>query len=392
MPELFLYAPSPSPTVRELMSGLEAKRLRLWDGLNFRNRGQVVEVPDQSVIVNWGGRLPNIDGCRIINGGSKIKDKWDMWYAFATIGVNCPTCVFNHQRFSDHTTWIPRRRHYANASDFLNPPVVGSFYTRQFSFTHEYRVHLFNGRCLKAGVKTLREGYRMTFTDQEWRDRRATENVAHPWWKSFVTGWTVDYSDFTPDINLRKRAKSALEALKLTFGAVDVGLDESGHYYVLDVNTAPSIDSKLMERYIKAFQKYASDEPEPEAIEPEGEEFQPDRIRNNNPAVIRRNVPPPDRLRGLRVEQAPIVAPRRVNGGDWFVAAAPQGIQIEPVNIAGFDGIQPPPPIDANVAAYERLQAAIRREQEARLAEDALDDLPEPPEIERDFDDLGEDE
>lgn len=48
----------------------------------------------------------------------------------------------------------------------------------------------------------------------------------------------------------------AVSALGLDFGAVDVIEDNEGHYYVLEINTAPGLEGRTVTSYAKAFHDY----------------------------------------------------------------------------------------------------------------------------------------
>jgi len=99
----------------------------------------------------------------------------------------------------------------------------------------EYRMHVVDGDVIKVHEKRLR-----------------SEADMHPGWiRNQEHGWVfVNPREAPPDDQL---AIDAIEALDLDFGAVDViraeGTDEE---YVLEVNTAPSLDRNNLERYANA--------------------------------------------------------------------------------------------------------------------------------------------
>jgi len=47
-------------------------------------------------------------------------------------------------------------------------------------------------------------------------------------------------------------AVSAVEALGLTFGAVDLIVGDDGHTYILEVNTAPACSPRTAREYVNA--------------------------------------------------------------------------------------------------------------------------------------------
>lgn len=97
----------------------------------------------------------------------------------------------------------------------------------------EFRVHVAFGRSIKIAEK-IGDGNR----------------------KSFKRGAEFVYPDFDHKKSLRRYAKQAVASLGLDFGAVDI-LYKDGKYYVLEVNTAPSLTSAsdAIDRYVKAFKE-----------------------------------------------------------------------------------------------------------------------------------------
>ena len=63
------------------------------------------------------------------------------------------------------------------------------------------------------------------------------------WVRSRQSGWNVSYDGVSTSEEMRSLAKSAVAALGLDFGAVDLGVTEEGRVVVLEVNTAPSLDN-----------------------------------------------------------------------------------------------------------------------------------------------------
>jgi D-alanine-D-alanine ligase len=77
--------------------------------------------------------------------------------------------------------------------------------------------------------------------------------------KNFSYGSRFMYpADFHHKQSLRRVAKAAVAALGLDFGAVDI-IFKDGSFYVLEVNTAPSLTSQsdVLSRYVKAFKQNA---------------------------------------------------------------------------------------------------------------------------------------
>jgi glutathione synthase/RimK-type ligase-like ATP-grasp enzyme len=98
----------------------------------------------------------------------------------------------------------------------------------------EYRMHVINGEVVKIHEKRLR-----------------SEESNHPFIRNGETGWIfMEPRDTPPDPQL---AIDSVGALGLDFGAVDIIKGEDGSPYVLEVNSAPSLDEANLERYGDAF-------------------------------------------------------------------------------------------------------------------------------------------
>jgi len=97
----------------------------------------------------------------------------------------------------------------------------------------EYRMHVIDGEVVKIHEKRLR-----------------SEADNHPFIRNHETGWIfVEPREQPPDPQL---AVDAVGALGLDFGAVDMLVSESGEPYVLEVNSAPSLDEANLRRYGEA--------------------------------------------------------------------------------------------------------------------------------------------
>jgi len=98
----------------------------------------------------------------------------------------------------------------------------------------EYRMHVIDGEVVKIHEKRLR-----------------SEADNHPFIRNHETGWIfMEPRDEAPPDQL---AIDAVGALGMDFGAVDVIRAEDGNCYVLEVNSAPSLDEANLERYGDAF-------------------------------------------------------------------------------------------------------------------------------------------
>lgn len=138
---------------------------------------------------------------------------------------------------SDDHDWLRRSRNHSQAQDLLyGTHGQLDYWVRKENFVREFRIHIWNGVSIRAGMK---------FPDGP---------DSHPWIRSAHSGWTIKYNEEC-QYHMRQRyrdaAKDAVEALGLTFGAVDIGITEDGRHLVLEVNRAPGLSGRTLEIYAK---------------------------------------------------------------------------------------------------------------------------------------------
>lgn len=234
---LYVYCDRKSTSAMLLCETLGASRIRAFDGLHFYGRSSRRLKPSAGdTILCWGTSLPDLEGIRIINGGFH-GNKLDEIITLSGRNIAVPRVTTTAPaRNGLSGEWLPRRLHHAGGGDFIHPPVAPAFWTRKLPIVEEFRIHSFNGRSIRAGMKVKRDGY---------------EETAHPWVRAFDTGWRVKYDGFQSTSAMRSLAHKAVRTLGLTFGAVDLGRTAEGLLYVLEVNRAPGIEDNSVEAYAR---------------------------------------------------------------------------------------------------------------------------------------------
>lgn len=153
----------------------------------------------------------------------------------------------NHTRGEDINLILQWRDAYLTENDFFVEYVPTDF---------EYRMHVVDGEVIAVHEKRLR-----------------SEEDNHPFIRNSETGWVfVEPRAERPPDSL---AIDAVGALGMDFGAVDVVREEeTGDHYVLEVNSAPSLDEANLERYGDALADMIGleDYPGLEAVEWDDEE------------------------------------------------------------------------------------------------------------------------
>lgn len=153
----------------------------------------------------------------------------------------------------DTGEWVGRMFSHVGGDDLLAPPATPDYFSRKLTFTQEYRVHSFDGRSIRAGRKVLRDGYSTT--------PGAGLLPASSWIRSLDGGWRINYDGFESTRVMRELAASAVNALGLNFGAVDLGQLANGTFVVLEVNRAPGLEGGSVESYGAAVNRYITEHP-----------------------------------------------------------------------------------------------------------------------------------
>jgi hypothetical protein len=163
-----------------------------------------------------------------LNWPDETLNKRDQLLRLAVEGVICPE-VYDGPGVGR----IGRSFKHQCASDLLHN-TGRDYYTQKLPFTHEVRIHIFQGLAIHSGLKVKRD------------------DIAHEWIRSSASGWKLDYSK-AGSIKQSRRdlAKQAVAALDLDFGAVDIGIVQNGAAAVIEVNTAPGVEGSTIDAYVR---------------------------------------------------------------------------------------------------------------------------------------------
>jgi hypothetical protein len=138
--------------------------------------------------------------------------------------------------------WVGRMNNHVGGNDLLQVPGNPDFFVKKLDITEEYRIHMFGGRSIRAGIKKHREGF---------------ANPS-PWIRSYEGGWRIVYDGFKSKEAMRAIAANAVKALGLDFGAVDIGKLRNGNLVVLEVNRAPGLEGGTVDAYSKAITEWSA--------------------------------------------------------------------------------------------------------------------------------------
>lgn len=121
----------------------------------------------------------------------------------------------------------------SNAVELVDAPL----YTAEFKKTNEYRIHIFDSSVLDSQEKRKRGG--------------TGSRVDHDIW-NHGNDFVFCRENLDVPYAVHDAALRAVEALGLTFGAVDVGYDRATQKVVVfEVNTAPGIKGQTLTKYVE---------------------------------------------------------------------------------------------------------------------------------------------
>lgn len=208
--------PRPSESARALVRGI-----REAGAPCARIKQHIRRVSPGDLLVYWGADpIPHPANVRTLNEKVRINKRQQLLCLYGA-GINVPELYDAPGPGRIGRTY----RHVGGEDILLNHPP--HYWTQKLEIDREFRIHVFRGMSIRAGVKVPRPNVQV-----------------HPWVRSYTGGWRLDYGaacQRTLVKGVRSIAKRAVAALGLDFGAVDVGLVRNAPV-VLEVNLAPGLD------------------------------------------------------------------------------------------------------------------------------------------------------
>jgi hypothetical protein len=266
---MYLYCPQPTVEVRTLTSALGATLVRRFDGLNLWLKKTKVQLLPGDVVVCWGETLPEFDGVKVLNSLLVPQNEYDRFHYLRNVaGVICPAVLdkFTPKEKALKSGYVPRLFNHEGGVDLLRG-VEGNpdYYVQPVGdLTDECRVHIFNRRFLKFGIKVPRDGFRSLPPGEKWVDGKGW---LHPKIRSWAGGWMLRYGEIkSPAIsNFKSVAQSAIKHLQLTFATVDMAL-HGGSVVVMGVGLAPDLpEHSFIDAYSRWITKWSRGENEVES-------------------------------------------------------------------------------------------------------------------------------
>lgn len=205
-------------------------------------------------LVNWGctpsklALLPYTKPHTILNADiSKATSKRAAFSILSAAGINVPE-VLLEWRPGLEGRWLARRDYLSGGAgievleDGAEPTQPWHFIVRYIPKQYELRLHVFNGEIIHTQFKYIPAGSKLLI-----RNHASGGTFAA---KPLEAHLSADTSALC-----RSMALQTINALGLTFGAVDMIVTKKAKPYVLEVNTAPglSVESGTYPAYLQAF-------------------------------------------------------------------------------------------------------------------------------------------
>ena len=223
------------------------------DALRLKVNGSTYKGHPSHFILNWGSsqRRSIREGIALFNQPEATVKASDKVTALSLIEDAVPSTTYHDMA----TQWVNDGyvvycRKLTRASEgrgiivarTIDEMVTAPLYTRGVTVDREIRVHVFDGEVIDYAQKKKMNS-----------ERRVEEGIELDTdVRNLKGGWIFARQGVEIPEDAKEVSISAVAALGLDFGAVDVIITEQGQPLVLEVNTAPGLEGTTLERYTNA--------------------------------------------------------------------------------------------------------------------------------------------
>lgn len=246
-----------------------ARALAIRAGILRATKKQVEKHGSFGIIINWGNSQRRFDNAQYINTPEAVSlasDKIKSYERFTESGTPCPAYTTDQKAAR---TWLETSassdgratknpepsstilcRKLTKGSggrgivlattpeELVNAPL----YTKYIKKTDEYRVHVFFGEIID--IQQKRKRLEIDNEEVNYQIRNASN------------GWVYCRGGVSAPPNVGVAATSAITALGLDFGAVDIGYTiKKDLATVYEVNTAPGLEGSTLDKYYDAISR-----------------------------------------------------------------------------------------------------------------------------------------
>lgn len=211
------------------------------------------------VVVTWGSGASPVQWQPMneftLNSQEAVKkaaNKLLSFQAFEEAGVSHPEWTTSIDEANGWDTVICRMVLNGHSGEGIVIAVPGEalpdapLYVKYKKKKHEYRVHVFLGEVIDV--------------QQKKRERDVERDEEAQMVRNRANGWVFAREDVFVPQTLHSVALSAVAALGLDFGAVDIIYNQKENKcYALEVNTAPGLEGETIKKYGEAIEHYVRD-------------------------------------------------------------------------------------------------------------------------------------
>ena len=240
-----------SKSAKALAEELKVKRLK--------EEGSVWKGKPRDVVINWGRSRDHIafsSPAKILNSKEAVKvaaNKLLSLKALQKAGVPIPEFTESRRTAEqwanlEGVTVVCRKTltgHSGQGIVLASRPeevVEAPLYTEYLKKILEYRVHVFGD-----------DGF---FVQRKARNRSVPDEEVNWQIRNHQNGFIFSHINLEYPKEMELIAHSAVKALGLDFGAVDLILNSRGEMYVLEVNTACGLEGTTLTKYAEYFRQF----------------------------------------------------------------------------------------------------------------------------------------
>lgn len=249
MSTLLLPYASASSSATNLASALEIKKLRI--------KNSRAKFKSPTTVINWGysgDHLAfNSANVSIINSKQSVEIASDKLLTFQNLDVPIPryTTDINEARDWNKDVFVREllRSSEGKGIVHLTPDTFDNYnhskarlYVEYIKKKHEFRYHVVNNKVIDKRRKALRTD--VEIDNVNWKIRNHNGGFI------FAIDEEFDYPAEADELAIK-----TITDLGLDFGAVDIIYNSKRGLFVLEVNTAPGLEGRTLDRYVEAFKE-----------------------------------------------------------------------------------------------------------------------------------------
>ena len=235
-----------SKSAKALAEHLGVKRLKVH-GSRF-----VGKIED--VIINWGSQKTVAGRARVLNKPYNValaSNKLRAFNCFTANGVSCPEWDTDTRFVTNGKTYVARTKLSGHSGEGIevftaspdNLYPEAPLYTEYIEKVAEYRAIVVGNEVVDFKQKKKRSSPRDD--DGNIIEEERINHDEHVW--NLDGGYVFARDNVSKPDGIDSLACSAVSALGLDFGAVDIIMDRSGNLFVLEVNTAFGLEGTTVE-------------------------------------------------------------------------------------------------------------------------------------------------